>query len=208
MAVDKAEIESYFMQVVVQYNCGDIRDILTKKPEKAGPLLACTVNGIDIVGGMMLGFNEGSKKRSVVFMRQHLGMTEEEAKLMYALVRCGLAHEGVTKLAIQFFVHEDRIHPAEFLYKDHENSIWLNVTELAHCYLEAVERIGADIHAHCAHVPKAISKDELIYQNALALVKRDITEFCGVIAENQRKPQSSLSPFLAACLKHFTAGKK
>ena len=211
MAAQKAEVECFFRQVVVEYNCGDIHDILSRRPEKAGPLLACTVNGIDTVGGMILGFAESSRNRSTEFMQRHLGLTAEEALLMYKLVRCGLAHEGVTKPAVRFYVHEDRVHPGVFLYKDHQNSIWLNVTELAHSYLEAVERIGKDIHTHCAHVPEPKERDkqiyEQIYRNALVLVKRDITEFCAGVATKLHKPPSSASPFLPQWLKHFTMGK-
>ena len=55
MAADKTKIEAYFKHVVQEYNCADIRELLKRKLDQAGPLLACTVNGIDTVGGMMVG---------------------------------------------------------------------------------------------------------------------------------------------------------
>src|SRR4051812_31368532 len=98
MAADKAKVEAYFKQVVQEYICGDIVELLKVELDKAGPLLACTVNGIDTVGGMMLDFTNNSKARSIEFMRQHLGLSADAASLMYAVVRCGMAHEGVPKL--------------------------------------------------------------------------------------------------------------
>ncbi|MDB5313088.1 MAG: hypothetical protein JWO38_7290 [Gemmataceae bacterium] len=205
MATDKTKVETYFKQVVQDYNCGDVRELLRLRLDKAGPLLACTVNGIDVVGGMMLGFHEGnSRKRSTEFMRQHLSLTEESADLMYVLVRCGLAHEGVPTLAVQFFVHYERCDPKKLLYKDDKNAIWLNVTELAHCYLEAIEQIAKDVHRHLSHVPEPGSKGITIYQQALGLVTTRITDFWGKIGSTQPPPRSSLSPFFPESLKHFT----
>jgi hypothetical protein len=207
MAANKVEVEAYFLQVVVEYNCGDVRELLRQNLDQAGPLLACTVNGIDTVGGMMLGFSEGSRKRSTAFMCRHLNLLPEEADLIYALVRCGLSHEGISKLAVQFFVCEEQVHPGVFLYKDHQNSIWLNVTELAHSYLRAIERIGADIHAHCTYIPTPSSKEIEIYRDALSLIKKNIADFYFSMVRNRGPMASSLSPFLPAYLNHFTVGK-
>jgi hypothetical protein len=206
MAADKMTIEAYFKQVVQEYNCGDIRELVNRQLVQAGPLLACTVNGIDTVGGMIVGFaSNNSKFRSTTFMIEHLLLAPAEAELLYVLVRCGCAHEGVTKLALQFFVHYERCDPGKFLYKDTQNSIWLNVTELAYSYLDAIGQIAGDIHRHLSHVPEPGSTDITIYQRALKSVNTGITDFWCKIGSTLPTPRSSLSPFFPESLKHFTA---
>src|SRR5947209_1547430 len=111
------KVKQFFDHVVVKYNCGDVRALLKAQLQKAGPLLTCVVNGIDLLGGMMLGFSADSQKRSVRFMMRYLNLSEELARLVYVLVRCGVAHEGTTKLAIKFFVYPDRLDCTRFLYK-------------------------------------------------------------------------------------------
>ena len=60
-----SDVEVFFNHIPRQYNCGDIRALLDEQLEQAGPLLTCTVNGIDLIGGMMLGFATGSRARSM-----------------------------------------------------------------------------------------------------------------------------------------------
>ena len=212
----------FFREVVKAYSCGDVHSLLSLSAEgkldKAGPLLACVVNGIDMLGGMMLGFNAPSGPPSVAFMRQHLGLSEELAKLLYALVRCGVSHEGTTKLPIQFFIDEFRPDPGRFLYHDDEGSLWLNVTELAYRYLGAVEQIAADVTAHLYHVPVPSEWDEKVL-DAVDLTKfPDLSEYLKAAwparesAESEKAqrlgtPRSSSSPFLKEHLARFTVPK-
>jgi hypothetical protein len=213
-------VKQFFNHVVVIYNCGDIRALLDAKLGKAGPLLSCVVNGLDLVGGMMLGFNAGSQKRSVEFMTKYMKLPPELAKLLYSLVRCGVAHEGTTKLAINYFVYPGRLDPGNILYKSTDNSLWLNVTEMAVLYLEAIADISKDVAAHLAHIPSATAADEADFANALGHIKPDITDFCRLAAEARDAPgrerfergeiahMSSASPFLADWLARFTVAKK
>jgi hypothetical protein len=160
-----------------------------------------------------------SKSRSVHFMKKYLALSEEEATLLYKLVRCGMDHEGTTKLAIKFFVHYGRQKKDVFLYKDAENCIWLNVAELAYVYLDAIDLIANDVHAHLSHIPKASKEDEDAFVAALEKIGRDIGEFCQAAwhardeaeqAELERgaiKERTSASPFLKEHLKCFTTPK-
>jgi hypothetical protein len=192
MATDKDKVEVYFKHVVEQYNCGDIRQLLDLRLREIGPLLACTVNGIDTVGGMMLGFREGSKKRSVEFLRQHLRLSKEEAELTYCLVRCGLSHEGIAKLRVGILVHYQRILPGTVLYKSPDDLIWLNVTELAWLYLDAVDTIGKDLHSHLHHTPEPTKGEILVFQNAMSVVKTEIPDF-----GDDEALAGSLGPFVS-----------
>jgi hypothetical protein len=220
VAAVREKVEIYFNQVVLNYNRGDVRALLDAKLKQAGPLLNSVVNGIDLIGGMADGFlPKNSTSRSVKFMRKYLGLTEEEARLLYALVRCGIAHEGVTKLAIRFFVHYDCRERHVFLYKDHEHCIWLNVTELAYSYLDAVDLIGTEPHSHLFHVPAPSPHDEDLFHAALKQIRTDIDQFCIAAAESasdEREKEAirrgavgqttSSSPFLTEWLSQFTVG--
>jgi hypothetical protein len=156
----QGKVENYFRHVVEDYNCGDIRALIERRLEVAGPLLSTVVGGIDLVGGMMDGFNQPSSNRSIAFMKKWMNLADAIARLLYSLVRCGVAHEGTTKLNIHYFVSYDRICPGIILYGGPEGSIWLNVTEFAHAYLAAVADIGNDVTAHLNHVPVASARDE------------------------------------------------
>jgi hypothetical protein len=182
------EVREYFRHVVQEYSCGDVRALLSLNEEgrldKAGPLLACVVNGIDLLGGMMIGFNPGgrsnSRERSVQFMTRHMGPPEEVAEMPYALVRCGVSHEGTTKLTLRYFVHTDALGPMKGhrLYRDkEEGSLWLDVNDLAHRYLEAVERIASEIDKHLHHVPETTKKDAALLGALSAMPFRDIEEY-------------------------------
>lgn len=213
MSVEK--VKQFFEHVVVKYNCGDVRALLDAELEAAGPLLSCVMNGIDLVGGMMLGFCTGSRQRSVKFMAKYLKLHTELAKLVYALVRCGVAHEGTTKLAINYFVYPSRLDRGTFLYKDVDNAVWLNVVELAFLYLEAIDEIAKDVGAHLGHIPDVNSRDEAIFTDALEHINADMDGFCLLTMEflealkkAEIKYMSSASPFLAEWLTHFTVVKK
>lgn len=164
----KDKMEAYFRHVVVDYNCGDLRKLIALELEQAGPLLACTVNSIDTAGGMMLGFNVASSLRSVAFMEKYLGLSHDAANLMYTVVRCGVAHEGVTKLTMRFFVYYHRLARGTILYPDEPNTIWLNVTELAWSYLDAIAEIERDVHAHLKHIPPDKPQDQALFSRVLA----------------------------------------
>ena len=208
--MSRERIEQFFSQVVIDYSCGDVKALLDANLSQAGPLLASVVNGIDLVGGMMQGFSEGSQKRSCEFMRKHLNLSEPIAKLLYSLVRCGVSHEGSTKQGLVYFVHPVRPHNLAILSRDHENAIWLNVSELARQYLTAVDMIAMDIHGNLSHVPAGTEKDETVFTNALAFIHVSIDEFCLQLQDEENielygdpVPRGSCSPFLSEFLDQF-----
>jgi hypothetical protein len=210
MSVDKAKVEAYFKQVVLDYNCGDIRALLDAELRQAGPLLNSVVNGIDIVGGMIWGFALGSGDRSTQFMKSYFSISEI-ARMLYALVRCGMNHEGTTKLAVKFFVHHERLKKGVLLYKDRHHCVWLNVTEFAHSYVDVIDRIALDVHSHLSHIPVVSPKDEALFVDALNEITADISEFCSA-AEHARveavwrecNMTTSSSPFLSEWLSCFS----
>jgi hypothetical protein len=212
----------FFREVVKVYSCGDVHSLLSLsaegKMDKAGPLLSCVMNGIDMLGGMMLGFHpNNSRERSVAFMMQHLGLPEKLANVLYVLVRCGVSHEGTTKLTLLYFIDPRRPIRGRFIYRD-EGSLWLNVTELAYCYLDAVERIEVDITAHLRHVPVPTARDEQVFAGVDLTALPDFCEYrlaawkAREVAENEStkgcgEPRSSSSPFLKAHLVRFEVPK-
>lgn len=213
------KVKKYFEQVVDEYSCGNVRVLLDAKLPAAGPLLFCVVNGIDLVGGMMCGFRRNnSQARSVKFMERYLKLSPQEAKLVYSLVRCGVTHEGTTKLAITYFVDYKRLIRGTFLYKDNA-VVWLNVTELAFGYLEAIAEIAKNVGAHLWHFPEPDSDDETVFTDALGQITADLTELRRLAAEDQAAPErrqyergeieymSSSNPFFAERFPHFTVAK-
>ncbi len=172
------KVKMFFEHVVVSYNCEDVGALLDIDLDKAGPLLSCVVNGFDLVGGMMLGFDKGSQKRSVAFLTKHMRLSPESANLLYSLVRCGVAHEGVAKLAVNYFVYHRRLEPGIILYKKNDKSLWLNVTEMARLYLESIREIAKDVSSHLFYIPSAKRDDEAIFLAALDSIQPDINAFC------------------------------
>ena len=138
-------------------------------------MLHCTVAGIDAVGGMLYGFG-ASEARSVRFMEDYFGLSNEEARMIYGLVRCGIAHEGITKLVVRFFAPLRRARAGQFLYNAPDNSIWLNVAELARSFLDAVSRISNEVPKHSFYTPTPRHSDPTLLLNAAKRITRD-TEF-------------------------------
>src|ERR1017187_4519146 len=101
------DVEEFFWHVVYDYNCSDVQKLLDVRLNACGPLLASTLGGIDVLGGMMLGFAVGSQRRSIAFMEKHMGLDLEIAAMIYSLFHCGLFHEGVPKMETLFFVAYD-----------------------------------------------------------------------------------------------------
>ena len=69
----------FFCKVIREYNCGDVKWLLTKKTPTLGPLLATVATGIDTVGGMLFGFSKGSERRSVDFMKGFMALNDASA---------------------------------------------------------------------------------------------------------------------------------
>jgi hypothetical protein len=68
----------------------------------AGPLLLRVMSGIDMLGGILCGYQSRSHCRSARFMVDYLRLDGDFASMLYSFVRCGLAHEGTTKCGVSF----------------------------------------------------------------------------------------------------------
>lgn len=219
MTPDK--VRKYFDRVIRKYNIGDIqalldsaRDTIGPVQDKAGPLLACVVNGIDTLGGMAFGFTDGSESRSVSFMRDFMGIDQTQGKMLYAIARCGLAHEGVPKLCLRFFVHKYKSE-GSILSQDRTGTIWLNVTQLARRYCNAVDRIANQNQFPLSYVPVVKPGDATKFGTLLDSGLPDISEFCRAIAAERQEPErlrfehgeidhmSSSNPFLEEWLPQY-----
>lgn len=176
----------YFNKAVLNYNKSDIVTLIKNNIKNAGPLLCATVNGIDLVGGMCFGFDTGSKRRSVDFMKTYMNINESVAKVLYSCVRCGIAHQGMPKVGYKFFVWEKRTQEGIFLYKDEEGYIWLNVSEFALNYLEAIEKISKEVKHHIFHFPSLPDEEYQIFMESKSHIKNDIMEFCDAVSRLHR----------------------
>lgn len=147
-------VKKYFQRSVVKYSRGDVVRLLEAKLDCAGPLLIVVLNGVDNLGGMCYGFRtDNSKERSVKFLTEKMGIDESISKFLYLIVRCGISHQGMPKIGLQFFVEYDRIDKGKIFYKRLGDFIWLNVTELAYLYIETIERIASNVADHILYMP-------------------------------------------------------
>jgi hypothetical protein len=168
------DAQNYFAQVVEEYVCGDISWLLGlgKDTEgKAGPLLNSVVNGIDILGGILYGFGRGmSEKRSVKFLQFHMGLQPDVAKFIYTAVRCGMAHEGVPKMGVAFFVVLAAPADQPFPLKDANNKVQINVAVFARRFLKAVCEVRKNNLAKLVHVPRPTAQETQHINKGIALV--------------------------------------
>ena len=174
----------------MKYSRGDVVALLSDKIICAGPLLSITVNGIDLTGGICFGFGMGSRTRSEKFMVEHMNIQEELASLLYRCVRCGVAHQGMPKVGVKFFLMTERFIPGVILFRD-GNVLYLNVTEFAHSYLSAIEHIAKNPTAYALHHPQLISQDEDTFADALSTVTNDISELCDAVAARDREEEEA-----------------
>jgi hypothetical protein len=107
------------------------------------------MNGIDVLGGMMVGFHKNgqknSKERSVNFMVDCLSLDKDVATMLYEEYRCGLVHEGISTGRTIFYL-QTLCDSNTFLFlSENKEAVLLNVSELARQYLKAVAEISKDI---------------------------------------------------------------
>jgi hypothetical protein len=184
LPTDQAYAEAFFDKAIVKYNAGDVQYLLALPKLPAGPLLTATANGIDIMGGICWGFDAGSKPRSVRFMEEHMGLSTPVADLIYQSARCGITHEGMPKKGIEFFHQGELPRTQVVLYKETTTGLlYMNVTEFARMYLDAVEAIGKDKTSHVHYYPPLDSRID--FAAAFAVVTGDITDLCIKIGEKR-----------------------
>jgi len=169
------DAEPYFKEIIEGYVCGDINWLLSTKKDGAGPLLNSVVNGIDTMGGIIYDFKDNpgnSRQRSLDFMTHYMKMrgnliSGPIAKFLYVIVRCGMAHQGVPKNNIRFFVQYNRVDPGGILYVDQEGVVHLNVVEFAHAFLEAVSDVRRGRISDLKYVPVFGPNDQGAFSTAL-----------------------------------------
>ena len=191
-------IKDYFEKAVMKYNKGDIVQFLAAKLSCAGPLLNIIMDGIDHLGGMCYGFDTGSKKRSIVFMKEEMGLLEERAELLYSVVRCGMTHEAMPKIGMNIFVLYNRYESGKIFYIKDDGYIWLNVVELAYLYISTIDKISENLDAKisCLPEPKEINKE--LFDRARSTISDDIQSLIDKIPDEERAEKFEEGSSLAA----------
>jgi hypothetical protein len=156
---DRVLVTNYFETAVLTFNCGDIEALLKNLPKNertqqpaTGALFASVMSGIDTLGGMLYGFKgdqnqNNSSIRSPEFMKTYMSMTDEEAKRIYDLGRCGMLHQSAPKSGMG--IRADFSIPAndgELFHRSGrpgDDTPTLEVVELARRYLKAVRIIDS-----------------------------------------------------------------
>ena len=170
------ESKAFFERSVIKYSKSDVCALLKAKLDCAGPLLEVIVNGIDNLGGIFYGFSIGSKERSVRFMKEKMNVSESLAKFLYTIVRCGVAHQGMPKIGLIYFVEYDYPEKAKIFCKDSKENICLNVVGLAQRYLDTIDDLNADIEKYDLHVPPINVREEEIFKRAKNEIKHSIDD--------------------------------
>jgi hypothetical protein len=173
--------KAYFEKSAIKYSKGDVIALLNSRLSCAGPLLTTTLNGIDNLGGMCYGFAQQVGDRSIKVMTEKMGFPEDVAKLLYEVIRCGIVHQGMPKMGLEFFVAYNRFAGDEIFYKKSDGYIFMNVTEFAYRYLDIIDKITRDPEIHIVDYPryneekgKAFKK---AFDNAKDYITRDIEDY-------------------------------
>jgi hypothetical protein len=145
--------EIYFERVILTYLVGDIEHLLSNREARSGILLGPVLNGIDVIGGVLFGFETGSKCRCVRVMTEHMRLRSPEATYIYSSLRCGLVHQGTAKYGLWFFAIYDDLNRFSIIYKDEEDWLYLDTVALAERFVAAAKRIWAERRAEILHVP-------------------------------------------------------
>lgn len=167
--------KSYFERSVIKYSKGDIQALLKSELPCAGPLLVTTLNGIDNLGGMCYGFRTGNVgERSTKFLHEKMGVPEALAEFLYKSARCGLVHQGMPKMGLEFFVQYDGSNKDEIFYEQPGKYIILDVTELADRYLKAIDKIAAEPEKHIDHRPQYAKQEKSALEALFGDAKTEI----------------------------------
>lgn len=193
------EEKAFFERSVLKYSRLDVCTLLEAKLDCAGPLLEVIVNGIDCLGGILYGFEpRNSKHRSVRFMKEKMSIPESLAKFFYSAVRCGIAHQGMPKIGLIYFVEYEYPEQERIFSKDGEGNIWINVVGLAQCFLNTIDTLSADIETCILNIPEIPCKEKRILKQALNEITNDIDDIAFDIGNekmHQRYPTASYSAY-------------
>jgi hypothetical protein len=181
-----AKTEAYFQRSVIHYSKGDVETLLKAKLDCAGPLLVTTLNGIDNLGGMCYGFGRDNVgERIKCFLADKMHLSKSLAAFLYESVRCGEVHQGMPKMGLEFFVQYDGTHKGIIFYSESDDYIILDVTELAQCYLKAIEDIAKEPEKHIKYYPQYTDKERALLKAAFETARKDIAK--GTLIYTQRQ---------------------
>ena len=170
-----AKAKAYFEKSAIKYSKGDVKALLDSRLPCAGPLLTTTLNGIDNLGGMCYGFNKPVGERSIKVMKEKMGFPEGVAKFLYQVIRCGIVHQGMPKMGLEFFVGYNRFAGDEIFYKKSDGYIFMNVTEFAYRYLDIIDQIARDPEMHIVYYPQHNEGKKKAFKEAFDNAKDYIT---------------------------------
>lgn len=180
------DVGEYFQRSVVKYSRGDVERLIKAQLDCAGPLLMVVLNGIDNLGGICYGFGpHNSKERSIKFMTEKMGINESVSKFLYSIVRCGISHQGMPKIGLRSFLEYNRIDKGRIFYKQLDDFIWLNVTELAYLYIETIDQIAANITGHILYMPPTDQDILNTFNEARENISDDIEQLAIKIGEHR-----------------------
>jgi hypothetical protein len=193
------ESRAFFERSVLKYSRLDVCALLEAKLDCAGPLLEIIVNGIDNLGGILYGFgHRNSQSRSVKFMKERMGVPESLAKFLYSAVRCGIAHQGMPKIGLVYFVEYEYPDQEKIFSKDGKGNIWINIVGLARCYLDAIDTVCADVGNCVLNVPPTPFAERRILEQVWNEIANDVGDIAFDIGNkrmHQQHPTASYSAY-------------
>ena len=192
-----SEGKAFFERSVNNYSKSDVYALLEARLDCAGPLLEVIVNGIDNLGGIVYGFTKKSKSRSVRFMNEKMNISESLAEFLYAIVRCGIAHQGMPKIGLIFFVEYDYPEKEKILCKDSKGNICLNVVGLAQCYLNTISILNAEIEKYDLHVPPITPKEKALFKKAKIEITDDVDDIAFDVGNKKMREEHPTASYAA-----------
>lgn len=193
---DKRRAEVFFKKVILEYVRGDLKWLLKRRTPTLGPLAACIGAGIDTAGGCTIGFRDGgrdnSRSRSIGFMQTYMNIDRTVAEVIYACVRCGYVHEGLSKLNVSWMADYQRFQQGVCVYRRDDDGVVVNLVEVAHAYLAAVRDLWRNRRTEIANFPVTEARDERTVA-ALGTALPDLCDLlnrCNDFLENTRGSHS------------------
>jgi hypothetical protein len=111
-------------------------------------------------------------------MKDKMGFVEPVANLLYKVIRCGVVHQGMPKIGLRYFVDYSRPDKGKIFYTGPDDYIYLNVTELAYAYLDALINIEQDPEKHVSDYPPPDLAAKNTFDSAKGFIQDDIQTYC------------------------------
>ena len=129
-------------------------------------------------------------------MKNMMGVTPHLATFLYVAVRCGVAHQGMPKIGLKYFVeYSRRAKGIIFYHSSSDDHIYLNIVELAYLYLDTIEKIAASIDTYLFHVPTTNAEAKRVFDDAVTEITNDADELADKIGTEDQEPGCSLAAF-------------